>query len=237
MNNLITKILTEWSYRVHDGMPNPKNPLHLVELKHLLIERRFPYQFVDALLTELEFSDKGDFQKYKSKHKMRKSTKVDIGGKETTVGDVDGDKEEGSSEEQIKKEKEKQEFLLDMADGLLLTSTETKGTGRFNMSKEDLGKYKSYLEGNKPEIPNYDISDDEVNEIIGVLKSTLGENYQKFVQRVRKKGDPPKQYSTGEAGKERFYSCLKHYMQTGGRSTITGEFVPFSEYNLIMLNL
>jgi hypothetical protein len=232
---IINKILTEWSYRVHDGMPNSKNPVHLVHLRESLEHLKIDEEVIDIMMNklyELQFKDKEDFSTYNKKHTMRKSTKVDIGGKETTVGDVDGDKEEGSSEEQIKKEKEKQEFLLDMADGLLLTSTETKGTGRFNMSKEDLGKYKSYLEGNKPEIPNYDISDDEVNEIIGVLKSTLGENYQKFVQRVRKKGDPPKQYSTGESGKERVFSCLKHYMQTGGRSTITGQFVPFSESQL-----
>ena len=31
--NLIDEILTEWSYRVYDGMPNPKNPLHIIKLK------------------------------------------------------------------------------------------------------------------------------------------------------------------------------------------------------------
>ena len=34
--NLIDRIITEWSYRVNDGMPNPKNPLHIVELKESL---------------------------------------------------------------------------------------------------------------------------------------------------------------------------------------------------------
>ena len=33
---IINKILTEWAYRVHDGMPNPKNPAHLLELKKSL---------------------------------------------------------------------------------------------------------------------------------------------------------------------------------------------------------
>ena len=31
--NLIEQILEEWAYRVHDGMPNIKNPLHIFELK------------------------------------------------------------------------------------------------------------------------------------------------------------------------------------------------------------
>ena len=35
---LIDKILTEWSYRVHDGMPNPKNPTHLIELRDTMRE-------------------------------------------------------------------------------------------------------------------------------------------------------------------------------------------------------
>jgi len=29
----INEILTEWAYRVHDGMPNPKNQYHLVQLQ------------------------------------------------------------------------------------------------------------------------------------------------------------------------------------------------------------
>jgi hypothetical protein len=188
-------------------------------------------------LTELDFKNTDSFKKYQAKHKMRSSTKVNIGGKDTTVGDVEGEKDTTSDdsispEEQKQKETEKNEFLLDMASGLLEISTEDSGVGRFNMSKEDLDKYKSYLKGDKPKIPNHDISDDEVGEMVGILKSTLGGNFQSFVQRVRKKGDPPKEYASGEAGKERFYSCMKHYMQTGGRSTITGEFVPFSESQL-----
>ena len=149
---------------------------------------------------------------------------TDTGDKDTAIKD--------SPEIQLKREEEKQEFLLSVANGLLAGSTESKGVGRFNMSKEDLDKYKSYLGGNKPEIPNYDISDDEVDEIISIIKSTMTDKYQGMVQRIRKKGDPPKQYSTGEAGKERFFNVLKHYMQTGGKSSITGEFVPFSESQL-----
>ena len=31
--NLIEYILDEWSYRVPNGMPNPKNPYHLLKLQ------------------------------------------------------------------------------------------------------------------------------------------------------------------------------------------------------------
>ena len=39
------KLVKEWSWRTDTGIPDYRNPLHLVELKNLLIERRFPHQF------------------------------------------------------------------------------------------------------------------------------------------------------------------------------------------------
>ena len=36
MEQLINKILLEWSLRVHDGMPNKDNPLHIVQLRETL---------------------------------------------------------------------------------------------------------------------------------------------------------------------------------------------------------
>ena len=92
---LIDKILTEWSYRVHDGMPNPKNPLHMVKLEESLNELKLPRKVTEKLLQnlrEIDFADKAEFDAYNKKHKMRKTTKVNIGDKETTVGDVEGDK-------------------------------------------------------------------------------------------------------------------------------------------------
>jgi len=46
---------------------------------------------IDSLL-EIDFKDKESFQKYQAKHKMRPTTKVNIAGKDTTVGDETGDK-------------------------------------------------------------------------------------------------------------------------------------------------
>ena len=33
ISEIIEEILVEWAYRVHDGMPNPKNTLHIIELR------------------------------------------------------------------------------------------------------------------------------------------------------------------------------------------------------------
>lgn len=48
---------------------------------------------IDSLL-ELDFKDKKAFQKYQSTHKMKPTTKVNIAGKDTTVGDEMGDDSE-----------------------------------------------------------------------------------------------------------------------------------------------
>lgn len=48
---------------------------------------------VNSLL-ELDFIDKKAFQKYQAKHKMKPTTKINIAGKDTTVGDEMGDDSE-----------------------------------------------------------------------------------------------------------------------------------------------
>ena len=228
MKTNFKKILNELSYRVSSGIPDLTNEQHLMKLWDVLQEHNWSVDArVELLknLQEIDFKDKEAFAKYNAKHKMRPTTKVKIGNKDTTVGDETGDSDE-------EKEKEKQDFLIDIANSLLLQSTEESGVGRFNMSKKDLKTYQDYLKGEKPKMPNYDINDVEVNRVIGVLKSTLGENYQNMVQRVKRKGDPPKEYSKGEKGQKRFFEAIRHYMTNGGKSSITGQVVPFSETQL-----
>ena len=53
MKKLISKILTEWSYLVHDGMPNPKNPLHLIQLEETLNELSLPRKVSQKLLQNM----------------------------------------------------------------------------------------------------------------------------------------------------------------------------------------
>ena len=50
---LIDNILTEWAYRVHDGMPNPKNPMHIVKLKEALRECNFTDELISELISNL----------------------------------------------------------------------------------------------------------------------------------------------------------------------------------------
>ena len=61
---------------------------------------------------EIDFKDKESFEKYKSQHKMRSGTKVNIAGKETTVGAASGDKdsETGKDDPRAGRGRKKQTF-------------------------------------------------------------------------------------------------------------------------------
>ena len=56
ISEIIEDILVEWAYRVHDGMPNPKNPLHVVQLRESMEELNLPnnviYRVIENLLNE-----------------------------------------------------------------------------------------------------------------------------------------------------------------------------------------
>ena len=57
ISEIIEDILVEWAYRVHDGMPNPKNAEHIHELRESMEELNLPnnviYQVIDNLINEV----------------------------------------------------------------------------------------------------------------------------------------------------------------------------------------
>ena len=53
MNELIDNILTEWAYRVNDGMPNPKNQYHLVQLKESMKSLKVESEVIDMVMGHL----------------------------------------------------------------------------------------------------------------------------------------------------------------------------------------
>ena len=55
-------------------------------------------------LTELDFKSIDSFKQYQAKHKMRPSTKVNIAGKDTTVGDVSSQTDKSSIDDNRKKD-------------------------------------------------------------------------------------------------------------------------------------
>ena len=57
--SLIEKILTEWAYRVHDGMPDIKNPVHIVKLKESMEKLNLSKEFISEFVQNL-FEDSND---------------------------------------------------------------------------------------------------------------------------------------------------------------------------------
>ena len=53
MNNPIDKLLTEWAYRVHDGMPNPSDNYHMVQLGEYLNELRLSRKVIKKVLEKV----------------------------------------------------------------------------------------------------------------------------------------------------------------------------------------
>ena len=56
ISEIIDKILVEWAYRVHDGQPDTKNPMHILQLKESMeamkLPKRFIFEFIQNILSE-----------------------------------------------------------------------------------------------------------------------------------------------------------------------------------------
>ena len=133
------------------------------------------------------------------------------------------------SPEQVEKAENKEEFLTSMVDAILADPRQQEGAGRFRMSREDLDKYQGYLEGKKPEVPQYKVSDGEIDEVMDNIRDRLGkDDFKRFIAKMARKGDPPK----GMANVARSRAVIQDYIEKGGISAITGNHVPFFESQL-----
>ena len=310
--SMIDKILTEWSYRVHDGMPNPKNPLHLVHLRESLEHLNMDGEVIDLMMNKL-YEDTDDkyvsigYGRYKEKGKEKDPdaptfTKDDRGNYIPTKKDTDKEKEkskepeekpeapskpkivepmdnpfdkeketgkhldqmagddeesmddlmgqmddeEGSSEEQSQKEKNKREYLSKIADLFVGANSEEKGHGRFRLSKQDVKQYQEHLAKSTEQILKEQeareqereqkygkITPEDTEVVLEIIKSKVdSKQWNSLKSRIKKKGDPPGEYSKGERGTQRVNLVIQHYLMTGGISSITGKSVPFSDSQL-----
>jgi hypothetical protein len=105
-----------------------------------------------------------------------------------------------------------------------------KGSGKYNLSREDMEDYVSYLDGNKPTVPSYEISEEDVDEVLNQVRDSVGKGkpFQQFSNSLKRKGVPPRNMQNAARAR----SVLKHYLSTGGMSTITGKKIPFSDAQL-----
>ena len=98
---LIQNILEEWAYRVDNGMPNVKNPYHLVQLENVLVEKKLPKPVIELLLSKLREEER----KYKDNYQNRKLNRV---GK---VYGTKGDEKKEKPEKKLKTNEENKNML------------------------------------------------------------------------------------------------------------------------------
>ena len=144
-----------------------------------------------------------------------------------------------------KKEAAKAEFLAQSLDNMLKASTTGTGAGRYNMSKEDMIAYRDYVKKlaadpenepkqtldkiKKEQEDKYGlIEEDDINKFIDDIQT----RDKSLKSKIKGKGTPGSNYTTGDVGEERYRNVIKAYLETGGISPITGQVVSFSECQL-----
>lgn len=107
ISEIIDDVLTEWAYRVHDGMPNPANPQHLIELQEALNEFSIPRKAKELLLKNLRriseddlvTKDGGSPYLVKKFNKDRGQTLVQKNASEKDIEDAEDAEEKGETDD------------------------------------------------------------------------------------------------------------------------------------------
>jgi hypothetical protein len=178
--------------------------------------------------------------------KVKNAPKVNIGisgaeKKTQTKAKKDKQTPYAPTESQVKLFTGQKKVLIDVIEKGFIASTEKlkKGVGVFDPSDEELTalvnitqkqlKNPSY----RLKLPNYKIEDEDIDVALGIVKNKLGnEEYRKWERGVTTAGAVDSFLTTGQAGKQRFRDIVQKYLEQGGRSAITGKFVPFNRMQL-----
>lgn len=105
---IIQEILTEWSHRVHDGMPDAKNPLHLIHLRESLEHLKIDNEVINIMMNKL-YENADDkyvsigYGRYKEKGK-EKDSDAQTFEKDEKGNYVPIEKDKGSKKEPSKSE-------------------------------------------------------------------------------------------------------------------------------------
>ena len=110
ISEIIDEILVEWAYRVHDGMPNPKNTLHIVQLRESMEELNIPnnviYKVIDNIINEEDIvKNKESGNTYAVKNHNPKTQ--DLVKKDASPEDIKKVKKDDDGEEKTKDDKQK----------------------------------------------------------------------------------------------------------------------------------
>jgi len=105
MKQLINKILLEWSLRVHDGMPNKDNPLHIVQLRETLSHMKLTEDVTNLIIQNLIEQDEDEQDEEKFYARSKKSDKIVV---YTNKDNWESDIKDGSHEKVDREDAEKE---------------------------------------------------------------------------------------------------------------------------------
>ena len=144
-----------------------------------------------------------------------------------------------TSEDKARLKYRKEELAKIVESGLIPTQKKKlSGAGVFVPTEKQM---QALLEVTKKQIedpeyrlplPKYDVSEEDIDIAIETMRELLGKEFSSVYNSIKKAGGVDPQLTTREAGNQRVRDIIKKYLETGGRSAITGEFVPFNQMQL-----
>jgi hypothetical protein len=233
-------------------MPDPKKRTHLQILEDVLRGYKYSEEFIQEYILQIEAVCQ------QGQNPGRDGCVAADGSKGTgkKTKDKPKDKQDDDSSEKSKPEpqkrleltksdKKKQQLndkqLLNIIDNGLIPTEESGakgGAGSWALTQEQLQKTKDFLEKRekdpnyKLDIPEYEVTDSDIDTAIDVLKKKMGKDYGNFKTKIQKAGGVNSALTTGDDGEERFRNVIRQYLKYGGRSVITGDFVNFTDMQL-----
>tara|TARA_B100001564_G_scaffold43615_1_gene31234 strand:+ start:271 stop:1575 length:1305 start_codon:yes stop_codon:yes gene_type:complete len=240
----LNKILVEWAYRTSDGQPDVKSNAKLLTLESVLKDfgwsREARAELLSALMTEddiVKNRKTGNVYTVKNvnkdKHRLVKKNaskddikKIDKAKEKGDEKPTDSDKKE-PSKKQIKNEKEKKEFLKTTVNLLVQELKQTKkGAGAREMDKEQWLALKNFAEGKGPEIKQYEVSEQDIDDAINLIKKSGKKGVMSFLQ-TKGAADPDSIRKGTEdnpgPGWNRDRKMIKSFLACGGLSAVTGK--------------
>ena len=240
----LNEILVEWSYRTSDGKPDVKNSAKLLVLESVLNDfgwsREARAELLSTLMTEddiVKNRKTGNVYTVKNvnkdKHRLVKKNaskddikKIDKAKEKGDEKPTDSDKKE-PSKKQIKNEKEKKEFLKTTVNLLVQELKQTKkGAGAREMDKEQWLALKNFAEGKGPEIKQYEVSEQDIDDAINLIKKSGKKGVMSFLQ-TKGAADPDSIRKGTEdnpgPGWNRDRKMIKSFLACGGLSAVTGK--------------
>ena len=145
ISEIIEDILVEWAYRVHDGMPNPKNTQHIQELRESMEELNLPNKVIYEVIQNLINEEKVYYSRSKKSNRI-----VQYKNKDNYEKGI-----EDGSHEKVDQEKAAKEYEQEGGE------TETDTTPGMEVDKNPMDKKGDDKKETKPKTSNEDLRNED----------------------------------------------------------------------------